>query len=49
MIFDFKVSDVLVVELESYLTLLVNKIDVVSGSTISGVTEAHVKFFKLCY
>ena len=45
-IFDFKVSDVLVVALESYLTLLVNKIDVVSGSTISGTTEATLNFFN---
>ena len=43
---DFKVSDVLVVALESYLTLLVNNIDVVSGSTISGVTEATLNFFN---
>lgn len=34
------VSDVLVVNLESYLTVLVNNTDVVSGSTIIGLTEA---------
>ena len=43
-IFDFKVSDVFVVALLSYLTLLVNKIFVVSGSTISGTTEATLNF-----
>ena len=45
-IFDFIVSDVLIVALESNLTWLVNKTDVVSGSTISGVTEATLNFFN---
>ena len=43
---DFIVSLVFIVALVSYLTLLVNKIDVVSGSTISGTTEATLNFFN---
>ena len=34
------------VAFSSNLTWLVNKIDVVSGSTISGVTEATLNFFN---
>ena len=44
--FDLIVSDVLVVAFESNLTWLVNKTDVVSGSTISGVTEATLNFLS---
>ena len=46
MMFDLIVSDVFVVALLLYLTLLVNNIDVVSGSTISGTTEATLNFFN---
>ena len=42
----FKVSDDFVVLLASYLIVDVNRIDVISGSTITGVTEATLYFFK---
>jgi hypothetical protein len=41
---DFKVSAVFVVALSSYLTFEVKIIEVVSGSTISGLTEATLNF-----
>ena len=46
MISDFKVSAVLVVAFLSYLAFTVNKIDVVSGSTISGLTDATLNGFN---
>ena len=44
--FDLIVSAVLIVEFVSNLTTEVNNIFVVSGSTISGVTEATLNFFN---
>ena len=43
---DFISADVLVVCFSSYLIVDVNKIFVVSGSTITGVTEANENFFS---
>ena len=43
---DFISADVLVVCFSSYLIVDVNKIFVVSGSTITGVTEATENFFS---
>ena len=44
--FDLIVSAVLIVAFVSNLTVEVNNIFVVSGSTISGVTEATLNFFN---
>ena len=43
---DFKVAADFVVNLESYFTLLVIKTEVVSGSTITGLTEATLNGFN---
>jgi hypothetical protein len=43
---DLIVVDVLVVLFSSYLTFVVNNIFVISGSTISGVTDATLYFFN---
>ena len=39
-------SVVLVVAFSSYLAVVVNNKEVISGSTITGVTEATLYFFK---
>ena len=42
--FDFIVSDVFVVAFSSYFTTVLSIRDVVSGSTISGLTDATLNF-----
>ena len=44
--FDFNVSLVFVVALALYFTFEVKRIDVVSGSTISGLTDTTLNFFN---
>ena len=46
MTFDFIVSEVFVVAFSSYFTTVLSIRDVVSGSTISGLTEATLYFFN---